>query len=163
MIPIIIPFYQKQDQLDRCLAHLKAQSLPVEVFIHDNSQENIYFTKALNTGLRHFLQADCDYFILLNQDMYLEPDAVEVMVRFMDAHPRCGIGGPLEHLVHQPADHVLGGGRKAFPCGVHRIGTRNGLSHDEQIHWANGALYDSTQKYGSRDRLAGRKHAADRQ
>ena len=50
MIPVIIPFYKNKDQLDQCLFHLKKQTMPVEVFIRDNSKDNIYFTAAVNDG-----------------------------------------------------------------------------------------------------------------
>src|SRR5262249_38795154 len=35
------------------------------------------------------------YVLLLNTDMYFEPseESLTAMVRFMDQHPRCGIGG----------------------------------------------------------------------
>jgi len=139
MIPVIIPHFKKPEQLQRCLDHLKRQTLPVEVFIRDNNLDNVYFTAAANEGLAKYLDADCRYMILLNQDMYLEPIAVEAMVRFMDSHPKAGIGSPLEHLVAQPEDHVLAGGLDAFPFGVHRTGPRSQFAFDEPILWANGS------------------------
>ena len=75
MIPVIIPFYKRQDQLDRCIEHLNKQSLDVEIFIRDNSTDNVFFPKAINEGIRKFLDQDWRYIIALNQDMYLEPTA----------------------------------------------------------------------------------------
>jgi tetratricopeptide (TPR) repeat protein len=111
----------------------------VEVFIRDNNVENVYFTAAVNEGLIKYLEADCRYMILLNQDMYLEPNAVEAMVRSMEAHPKAGIGSPLEHVVEQPDGDVLAGGLEAFPSGVHRSGPRSRFAFDEPILWANGS------------------------
>ena len=118
MIPVIIPFYRRQDQLDRCLRHLQQQTIPVDPYIHDNNQENLYFTRAINAGIQAHLQCDCDYMIFLNQDMYLEPDTVEAMVNFMDSHPECGIGMPLEILMNHPEGHALVGGARLFPGGI---------------------------------------------
>ena len=139
MVPVIIPFYKNQEQLDRCIDHLKQQTLPVEIFIRDNNKDNVFFTKAVNEGLRHFLDHDCDYLIILNQDMYLEPDAVQAMVTFMDQHPQCGIGSPLEHICSMPANHVLSGGKQCFPHGVHDVGLIEQLRQSDEIIWANGS------------------------
>ena len=139
MIPVIIPHYRKPEQLARCIEHLKRQTVPVNIFVRDNNADNVYFTAAANEGLYRYLDADCRYMIVLNQDMYLDPNAVEVMVQSMDAHPKAGIGSPLEHLADQPDGHVLAGGLEAFPFGAHRCGPRSVFTRDEQILWANGA------------------------
>ena len=98
MIPVVIPFYKNREQLDKCLEHLRNQTVHVQVYIHDNTDENIYFTRAVNVGLRAFLKNDPQepYIIILNQDMYLEAGAVEEMVKFMVGTPDCGIGMPLQ-------------------------------------------------------------------
>ena len=81
MIPILIPHYQKIEQLSRCVLCLEEQSLPVEIFIRDNNHDNVFFTAAINEGIRKYLHQDCRYLIILNQDMYLEPQAVQEMLR----------------------------------------------------------------------------------
>jgi GT2 family glycosyltransferase len=69
MNPVIIPFYQRPDQLERCIQHLQAQTLPVHIHIRNNNQENIYFTRAINEGILAYLDQDCEYMVILNQDM----------------------------------------------------------------------------------------------
>ncbi|MHC4624753.1 MAG: tetratricopeptide repeat protein, partial [Planctomycetota bacterium] len=49
-VPVIIPAYKGKDQLEKCIAHLKRQTAPAEIFIRDNNRENIYFTAAINEG-----------------------------------------------------------------------------------------------------------------
>ncbi len=138
-VPTIIPFFRRQDQLNRCLAALRTQSWPVEIFVRDNSADNIYFTAAVNEGLARFLDRPVDYLLVLNQDMYLEPDAVERMVAFMDAHPRCGIGAPLQ-LHPDSKDYVIWGGSfEAFPAGRHDHGPLTRFLEDAPVTWANGA------------------------
>ncbi len=138
-VPTIVPIFGKPEQVARCVDHLEKQSLPVEAYLHDNNRNNIFFTAAVNEGILRFLDTACEHMIILNQDMYLEPGAVEALVTFMDAHPRCGIGCPLEQPAHNANGRVLAGGLQAFPNGHHRVGPREAFSHDAQIHWANGA------------------------
>lgn len=139
MTPVIIPFYKNYAQLSKCLSHLRLQSAPVEIFVRDNSQDNILFTAAVNEGIMRFLNADGDYLVILNQDMYLNADAIEKMVDFMNGNPRCGIGAPLQ--IHPlDKDYVIwGGGFDAFPAGRHQHGHIRHFGKSAQIFWANGA------------------------
>lgn len=138
-VPVVIPFYRRQDQLNRCIAALKAQTWPVEIFVRDNTVDNIYFTAAVNEGLARFLDKAVDYLLVLNQDMYLAPDAVERMVTFMERHPRCGIGAPLQLDATDPQTVIWAGGFEAFPAGRHQTGRLDDFTQDEPILWANGA------------------------
>ena len=63
MIPVIIPFYKQKAQLDRCLRQLQQQTVGVEIFIRDNSHDNVYFTRAVNEGIRRFLKEDWQYIL----------------------------------------------------------------------------------------------------
>jgi len=138
-VPVIIPFFRRKDQLDKCLTALKHQTWPVEIFIRDNNVENIYFTAAVNEGLRRYLDRPFDFALVLNQDMYLAPDAVETMVRFMAAHPACGIGAPLQLDARHPDRVIWAGGFEAFPAGRHQVGVLADFRQDAEILWANGA------------------------
>jgi tetratricopeptide (TPR) repeat protein/GT2 family glycosyltransferase len=138
-VPVIIPAYKGKEQLERCVAHLRRQTVPVEIFIRDNNQNNIYFTAAINEGIKRFLDHDSKYILILNQDMYLEPDAVEEMVRFMESHPKCGIGTPLQLSSKNPGYVVHAGCFEAFPTGQHQHGWLSEFTNDEQVFWGNGA------------------------
>ena len=138
-IPVIIPFYKHRHQLDKCIEHLNRQTVSVEVFIRDNSVDNINFTAAVNEGIKNYLEQDCKYMLILNQDMYLESDAVAEMVGFMDSHPDCGIGTPLQLDPENPDYVIYAGGFDAFPVGKHLHGKSAGLTDDAQIFWGNGA------------------------
>lgn len=138
-VPVIIPFFRRKDQLDKCLATLKHQTWPVEIFIRDNSEDNIFFTAAVNEGLRRCMDHPFDFALILNQDMYLAPDAVETMVRFMEAHPACGIGAPLQLDGANPERVIWAGGCEAFPAGRHQVGLLVDFQQDAEILWANGA------------------------
>ena len=140
MIPAIIPYYKNKNQIDRCIAHLNKQTIKgIEIFIRDNSNDNIYFTTAVNEGIKKYLSQPCEYILVLNQDMYLEPSAVEIMTAFMNSHPECGIGAPLQ-LNAEDTDYVIcGGSYEAFPLGKHQHGWLSEFTEDKQIFWCNGA------------------------
>ncbi|MHC4115536.1 MAG: glycosyltransferase family 2 protein [Planctomycetota bacterium] len=139
MIPVIIPAYKNKEQLEQCIDKLKNQTVPVEIFIRDNCDDNIYFTAAINEGIKKFLNETCQYMIILNQDMYLDPDAVEKMVTFMDSNQRCGIGTPLQ-LHSENRDYVIYAGcLEAFPLGKHQHGPLSQFTRDEEIFWGNAA------------------------
>jgi len=139
MIPAIIPSYKNNNQLDKCIAHLRNQTLKVEIFIRDNDKDNIYFTAAVNEGIKKYLDQPCEYILVLNQDMYLEPTAVEKMITFMDTHPECGIGAPLQLYDKNPDYVIFAGGHEAFPAGKHQHGQLSEFTDDKQIFWCNGA------------------------
>ncbi|MHC4396951.1 MAG: glycosyltransferase family 2 protein [Planctomycetota bacterium] len=139
MIPVIIPAYKNKDQIEKCLACLKNQTVAVEIFIRDNSDDNIYFTAAVNEGIKKYLDKPCEYILILNQDMYLQPGATEEMVKFMDTHPKCGIGAPLQLHSQNPDYVICAGSYQAFPLGEHQGGYLSEFTEDEQIFWGNGA------------------------
>jgi len=142
-VPIIIPFYKNRKQLDKCLEHLRNQTCSVQVYIHDNTEQNIYFTRAINIGLRYFLaQTPTEpYVIILNQDMYLESQAVEEMVAFMDATPECGVGMPLQLSHEDPNEVIFGGGVAAYPIGTAGCGPRKEFQKNMQIRWASACCW----------------------
>ncbi len=139
MIPAIIPYYKNKSQLEKCVSHLEAQTAEVEVFVRDNSTDNVYYTAAINEGIRKYLSQPCKYILVLNQDMYLEPAAVEEMAAFMDTHPDCGIGAPLQLYGQNPDYVIFAGGHETFPMGKHQHGQLREFMQDQQILWANGA------------------------
>ncbi|HUV65524.1 MAG TPA: glycosyltransferase [Sedimentisphaerales bacterium] len=142
-VSVVIPFYKNRVQLDKCLEHLRQQTCSVQVYIHDNSDENIYFTRAINIGLRYFLEQTPSepYIIILNQDMYLEPQAVEEMVSFMDATPDCGIGMPLQLSHEKPNEVIFAGGFAAYPIGTAGCGPLDDFQENRQIRWASACCW----------------------
>ncbi|MBF0471640.1 MAG: glycosyltransferase family 2 protein [Gammaproteobacteria bacterium] len=139
MISVVIPTFRAPEKLARCQQHLAAQTIPVDIYVRDNSDDNILFTAAINEGLRHFLRSDNEAVLILNQDMYLAPDCIEQMWRFMQSHPRCGIAGPIELIANHPQQLAYGGGLQAFPWGISRVEPADELAYDEKVHWLNGA------------------------
>lgn len=138
---IVIPFYKRQDQLDRCLDALSKSSVPVETFVHDNTRTNLGYTKACNLGLRRAMDERFRYALLLNQDCYVDPGAIEQLVAFMDRTPRCAIVGPKQVAAEDPDQIIHGGCTVAFPAGVHLTGrvSRGECATSLPMPWVNGA------------------------
>jgi GT2 family glycosyltransferase len=143
-IPVIIPVFHKPWQLERCLAALHQQSVQVTPWIHDNSVENLGCTRAFNLGLAPLLDAsDTDappYAILLNQDCYLAPGAVESALELMERTPRCAIAG-IKQFASFDEDYIIHGGcTLAYPTGKHLMGRRSlrQCVNSRPMPWVNG-------------------------
>jgi GT2 family glycosyltransferase len=138
-IPVIIPFYREREKLERCLAHLRRQTYAdIDIFVRDNSEDNVYFTAAVNEGLRRFMyQPEVRYIAILNQDAYLDPHAIEVLVRFLEGRADAGIACPLQH--DEMGRVTWGGSLQAFPLGVHRCDPIESYREPCETPWANGA------------------------
>lgn len=118
MIPAVIPYYKKMLRLRRCKKCLKAQTLPVNVHVVDDNRKHSGYTAAVNRGLRYWLnRSDWDYIMVLDQDMYLDSDAVEHLQKCMEQHPQCGIAVALQKKKDRPM-FVQGCGRDCYPLGL---------------------------------------------
>lgn len=138
---VLIPFYKNKEQLQKCVASLGGK---VKHFVKDDSETENGFTKTVNSLLKESVYLGSSvsgYVVVLNQDCYLKPDAVENMVSFMDEHPRCAIAG-IKQLSDKDEDQIIHGGtRECFPTGIHEIGlvSRGDCNKEKQVPWVNGA------------------------
>ncbi len=140
MITVVIPFYKREDQLDKCLEAIGSDGQALTV---DDSNRGLGFTKTVNEGVKPlipFYESD-PYALVLNQDCYLMPGAIEKMVSFMNAHPKCAIAG-IKQLSSNNEDHIIHGGTyECFPAGRHEGGqvSRGDCTENKQVPWVNGA------------------------
>jgi GT2 family glycosyltransferase len=139
VIPAIIPFYRERQKLERCLRQLAAQTRAVEPIVVDNNETNRYFTGAVNAGLRQALGSPSAYALILNQDMYLEPDAVARLALYLDRTAKAGIAAPLHVSESRPGHVDFGGGQDAFPLGHYLMGPVGAFTADRESHWVSGA------------------------
>lgn len=139
---VVIPFHKNKEQLDKCLASLKGQVEAIHV--EDDSVTESGFTQTVNRCAKkacHFVLGGEGYMVILNQDCYLKPDAIEKMVAFMDSHPRCAIAG-IKQLSSENEDVIIHGGTlECFPAGRHEGGyvSRGDCGESKQVPWVNGA------------------------
>jgi len=138
-IPIVIAHYRAPDALRTTVALAQAQTgVRVEVFVRDNSDDNILFTQAINEGLEKYcFNGAHEYVLLLNHDAYMEPNCLAELVREMNKHPNVGIGCPVQLGADGQATWF--GSLQAFPFGVHATGALDPRSEPFATYWANGA------------------------
>lgn len=115
-IYVIIVTYKGKQWYDRCFTSLRESSISIQTIVVDNasndgtveyirerfpeihlieSKENLGFGRANNLAMRYALDEGCDYVFLLNQDTWIEPNAIEKLVKAHESHPEYGILSPL--------------------------------------------------------------------
>jgi len=130
-LSIIIVNWNVRDLLRRCLTSLAAArtGFTSEVFVVDNASadgsadmvrgefpdvilientHNAGFTRANNQAIA---RSSGRYVLLLNPDTEVAPDALTILLSFMEAHPQVGVAGP--QLVY--ADGNIQSSRRRFP------------------------------------------------
>jgi GT2 family glycosyltransferase len=139
-IPVIIPHFRAEKELKKCLDALENQAYqPIDIFIRDNSVDNILFTAAINEGLEKFSSnADIDYILILNQDANVQKETINFLVRSMEEDENCGIACPIQ-ISEKDKSIYWGGSYDAFPFGRHQSDPLSSHSRDFDTYWANGA------------------------
>lgn len=138
-VGVVIPHYCAPEALERTLAAVRAQQgVAVEVFVRDNSDDNILFTRAVNEGLEKFcFGGRHDHVLVLNHDAVLRPGCLATLLRVMDEWPDAGICAPIQ-LSPDGAVTWFGSGQ-AFPFGVHGVEEPGASRAPFTTYWANGA------------------------
>lgn len=116
-VAVIIVSYNGELWLQRCLDSVFASSIDLDVIVVDNcSQDNTHailktfanvtvlnqstnlgFGAANNIGMSYALQQGAEYVFLMNQDVYLQPNTVEALVKVIQIENGIGILSPI-HL-----------------------------------------------------------------
>jgi len=138
-IPAIIPYFRAPEKLEKCIAALELQiEIPIDLYVRDNSDDNILFTKAVNEGLKQFCYLDeYEFSLILNQDAYLRTGCLVALVNALHDNPRCGIACP----VQLTEDNLVTwcGSMDAYPYGVHAGKNQSTPNIPFETYWANGA------------------------
>ncbi|GAA3571925.1 glycosyltransferase family 2 protein [Snuella lapsa] len=112
-VSVIIVTYNGMKWIHKCLASCKAYDIIVVDnnstdgtvrFIQENyplvkliqQTENLGFGAANNIGISYAINEGVDYVFLLNQDAYLQEDAIENLIAIHKKHPEYGILSPLQ-------------------------------------------------------------------
>ncbi len=64
------------------------------------STSNLGFAGGNNVGINYAIDQSFEYIMLLNNDTFVEPDFIEVLVNYMDEHPEVGIIQPKIYCHH---------------------------------------------------------------
>lgn len=113
----IIVTFNPMKWVDRCLESIRQSSVPLDAMVVDNgsldgsqtyikehypeckfyqNEENLGFGRANNIGMQYALDNDYDYVYLLNQDAWLMPDTIQLLIDESNAHPEYGILSPFQ-------------------------------------------------------------------
>lgn len=130
----IIVTYNAMTWIDRCLGSLSLSTMPVKALVIDNgsndgtpeyvrshfpevvflqNKQNLGFGKANNIGLQKALDEGYDYAYLLNQDAWVLPNTIQLLIDTQLKHPEYGILSPMqlqangEHLDSNFLHHVI--------------------------------------------------------
>jgi GT2 family glycosyltransferase len=139
-VGVVIPHFKAHEALKVAIAHLKNQrGIQVDIFVRDNSEDNILFTKAVNEGLRKFVYSDAyDYVLILNQDANLRDECLQQLVHAMSQHPQAGICAPIALSLDKSVNWA--GSAEAFPWGRHVAYNLTQLPKQPfETYWVNGA------------------------
>lgn len=117
-IGVVIVTYNPMQWLSKCLETIIKSNIELEIILVDNAStdhcidfinenfpkvqtvllnENIGFGKANNVGLKKALEIGCDYFVLLNQDVYVMENSIRELIEVAKQNPDYGIISPI-HL-----------------------------------------------------------------
>lgn len=117
-IIVIIVTYNGMKWYKNCFDSLRNSTIPLDTIVIDNksldgtvdfiktnypeiylveSDQNLGFGKANNIGFRYAIEQNADYVFLLNQDAWIKPNTIEILVNKMIENPEYGILSPV-HL-----------------------------------------------------------------
>lgn len=96
-ISIIIVNYKTPDLLKQCLNIIKKQvqnlGIDYELIIIDNSKINRGYAKAVNLGIKKS-DKKSNYLLIMTPDIFLQKNALQKMLEFMEQNPDTGLCGP---------------------------------------------------------------------
>ena len=116
-ILVIVVTYNGLRWLERCLGSVRASEVPADLYVWDNdstdgsadwvqghfpeaklvrSADNLGFAEANNMGMRYALEKGYDYVYLLNQDAWIAPDTLGILVDASQSHPEYAVLSPLQ-------------------------------------------------------------------
>lgn len=115
----IIATYNAEAWIRKCLKSILSSTIETQILVVDNlstdrtadliesefpsvqlirNQTNSGFGKANNIGLQKAYDLQCEYFFLLNQDAWVEPDTIEKLVIKLEENPEYGILSPMQYF-----------------------------------------------------------------
>lgn len=138
---VLVPTYGKPEQVTKCKEALFKQTVrPTRVEYREDTQSE-GFTKNVNHLIKANVHTHGDFMVILNQDCYLAPNALEVFEKFMVEHPKCAIAGVKQVASANPDLIIHGGTKECYPAGRHEGGkvSEGDCSENKRVPWVNGA------------------------
>lgn len=151
----IIVTYNGIQWIEKCLSSINGSSIKCDIFVVDNcstdgtlqylqksdkchylhsSTQNLGFGKANNIALKDAYSQDYDYFLLLNQDAWVDKNVIEYLMAQMTSQAGFGILSPL---------HFNGEGSKLDPLFENYLTRIPAYQEDLKNNTLNDQLYES--------------------
>jgi len=133
LVYVIVVTYNGSKWINSCLDSLKKSTIPVKTIVIDNnsndntisiiaenhpevilhqSKINLGFGKANNLGIKQAIDSGSDYVFLLNQDAWIQPHTLEILININKNYPEYYIispmhlDGPGNNLDHSFSVHI---------------------------------------------------------
>lgn len=139
-VAIVIPYFRAPDALNKTLSSIRAQTnIEIDIFIRDNSLDNVLYTRAVNEGLRKYCyNDDYEYSLVLNHDVIFEENSIRALVDCMVADKSIGICAPLS--LDRNGRINWAGSLNAWPWGSGIVDEiKNIPTKFYETYWINGA------------------------
>ena len=140
---LVVDNHSEDGMVEKMKNELNNFSFPYKLI---ENHTNLGFAPGHNQAYQN---TDGEYFLLLNQDMYLEPDCLEKMVKFLDTHPEAAAVSP--RLMRWNFGLVASGEplEKSFTNQIDALGlkvfrNRRVIERETQEEW-------NKDKYGDKD------------
>ena len=114
---VVVVTYNGREDISKCLSSLQASTISTQIVVIDNastddtveiihrnylsvkiiqSTANLGFGKGNNIGIRYAYDSGAEHVFLLNQDAFVEPDAIETLVNFQCANNEYVLISPMQ-------------------------------------------------------------------
>lgn len=151
-IGIFICNYNGEEYIIKCIESLKKQSIQdFDIFVIDNAsidrsieiieetykdsvyvlknEENLGGAGGFDRGLKHGIEQNYEYITLLDNDIYLDPFAIENLYKFLQANNDVGIVGAKIYYMDAPKKVMDFGSKIDFENYKEIVGFRNTMDH----------------------------------
>lgn len=106
------------------------------------NSENKGFSAGNNVGINYALSQGYEYIMLLNNDVFVEPSSIDVLIAYMDQHPEVGV---VQSLIYNHPDRSKiwnAGGRfnrlTGTPVSVRKF---DGIEVPLEVDWVTGCTF----------------------
>jgi GT2 family glycosyltransferase len=124
-VEIVIPFYGDRTPLEKCLESIRVSAPAITPFVVDSNppRKRMYFTEAVNHGVRMAMGAGAEVIWVLNADTEIDPETIPNALKCFEEEPGCGLVGTRCVLMSDPDRIFWGGSKQCYPAGKHKSGS----------------------------------------
>ncbi|MBP5247491.1 MAG: glycosyltransferase family 2 protein [Fibrobacter sp.] len=119
---VILVTYNAMQWIKKCIQSTLESEIPLDIFVIDNlstdgtlkyiaenypsiklvqSKNNLGFGAANNIGLQYAIDNNYDYVYLLNQDAWIKPNTITLLIEAHKCNPKYGILSPLQKQANE--------------------------------------------------------------